>query len=79
MEYILGFGSAHKALKAEDILKKASIPLKLLPAPREAGFNCGLVICLAEVNLNAALAALKSSSLKIKSFYKKEGDVYVKV
>lgn len=79
MEYILGFGSTHKALKAEDILKKASIPVKLLPAPKEAGLNCGLVISLTEASLGAALAALKSSSLKIKSFYKKEGDAYVKV
>ena len=41
--YILGFGSAHNALKAESILKAASVRFRLLPAPKALEAYCGLV------------------------------------
>lgn len=79
MEYILAFGSAHKALKAEDALKLSSIPMRLLPAPKAFSGYCDLVISVNEGDLKAAVERLKDSGVRPKSVYRKEGDSYVKV
>ena len=78
MEYILTFGSAHKALKAESILKRSKVPFRLLPAPKPLAPHCALVISVDEFSLQAAKDAL-AGLLAIKSVYKKEGDDYVEV
>ena len=77
--YILGFGSAHNALKAESILKAASVRFRLLPAPKALEAYCGLVIEIDEGLLDLAMAALAASGLHPRSRYRKEGDDYVKV
>ena len=79
MEYFLVFGSAHRALKAEAVLKGSSIQFKLLPAPKPLVKYCGLVIRVAGIELTAASSALKKGGVKVKSIYKREGDGYVEV
>ncbi|MBI5344579.1 MAG: DUF3343 domain-containing protein [Deltaproteobacteria bacterium] len=79
MEYLLSFGGSHRALKAEALLKKASLAFKLLPAPKALLPYCGLVIEVQEDVLCAAKDALNNARLKIKSIYRREGDGYVKV
>ncbi len=79
MEYILAFGSAHKALKAESILKKAGVKFKLLPAPKVLVPYCDLVISVAEADYKETLKALKASAQTLKAVYRKEGEEYAKV
>jgi hypothetical protein len=79
MEYILAFGSAHKALKAESILKEADMAFRLLPAPRALVVHCDLVISVADVDLKEAKETLDASGLKLKAVYRKEGEEYVEV
>jgi len=79
MEFILGFGSAHRALKAEEILKKAGLPFRLLPVPKALDSACGLVIRLKGEAFDDAKKALEGSGLTPRSVYRKEGEVYVKV
>jgi hypothetical protein len=79
MDYILGFGSPHKALKAESALKTAEVPFKLLPVPRALDASCGLVILVKDGALEAAKSILEKSGLRPRNVYRKEGDDYVKV
>ncbi len=79
MEYILVFGSPHKALKAESILKKAGVPFRLLPAPKILVRFCDLVISVAVSELETSKEALFKGGLKLKAVYSKEGDKYDKM
>lgn len=78
MEYILAFGSAHKALKAESVLKEAGLSFRLLPAPKALAAYCDLVISIKD-DMLASIEALKKGGAGPKTIYKKEGDDYVKV
>jgi len=79
MEYILGFGSPHRALKAEETLKKADLAFRLLPVPRALDASCGLVIRVSDSDLVEAKSVLEKSGLKPRNIYRKEGEDYVKV
>lgn len=80
MEYIMGFGSAHNALRAESILEeKTEISFRLLPAPKALESYCALVILINEEDLAKAKAVLEQDGLPPRSVYRKEGDDYVKV
>lgn len=79
MEYILGFGSTHRALKAEAILKEASIPFRLLPVPKALDSACGLVISVDEGTFEGALNTLEKGGLSPRNAYRKEGEEYVKM
>jgi len=79
MEYILAFGSTHKALKAESVLKQGAIPFKLLPAPKALATYCALVISVGEDMLQRASDTLGTAGAAPKSIYMKQGDEYVKV
>lgn len=79
MEYILGFGTPHRALKAEQILKEACLSFRLLPVPKALDASCGLVIRVAGGELDAAKSALENSGVRPRSIYRKEGEDYVKV
>lgn len=79
MEYIMAFGSTHKALKAESVLRDSSVPFRLLPAPKALAAYCALVISINEDDLGRAVSALQSAQAVPKSTYRKEGDEYVKV
>lgn len=78
MEYILAFGSAHKALKAESVLKEAGLSFRLLPAPKALAAYCDLVISIKD-GLPVSVEALKKGGAGPKSIYRKEGEDYVKV
>ncbi len=78
MEYILAFGSSHKALKAESVLKEHGLPFRLLPAPKALAAYCGLVISVKDDH-GTHVEALKKAGAGPKAIYRKEGDEYVKV
>lgn len=75
----MAFGSTHKALKAESVLKEGSVPFRLLPAPKALASYCALVISVREEALARAASALTAAGAGPKSIYKKDGDEYVKV
>lgn len=79
VEHILTFGSAHKALKAESVLKRQAVAFRLLPGPKALIEHCDLVISVEEGALNAARQALAASGVQIKSIYIRDGENYVKV
>ena len=79
MEYIMAFGSTHKALKAESVLKEGGVPFKLLPAPKALAAYCALVISVDEGALDRAISALAEAGAGPKSIYRKAGEEYDKV
>ncbi len=79
MDYLMTFGSVHRALKAEDILKEGSLPFKLLPAPKALEPFCDLVLLVDGETLSGAAELLEKQGVKPRSIYRKEGDEYVKV
>lgn len=75
----MAFGSTHKALKAESVLKEGSVPFRLLPAPKALASYCALVISVGGEDLARASGALTAAGAGPKSIYRKDGDEYVKV
>jgi len=79
MEYLLAFGSTHRVLKAESVLKEKGVPFRLNPAPPSLAAYCDLVITVSADSLLDANAVLAAVKLKPKAVYKAEGGTYVKV
>lgn len=79
MEYLLAFGSTHRVLKAESVLKKKGAPFRLNPAPPSLAAYCDLVITVSEDTLFDAKAALMAAKLKPSAIYRAERGAYVKV
>lgn len=79
MEYLLAFGSTHKVLKAEKILKEKGVTFRLNPAPPSLAAYCDLVITVSEESLSGANAVLMAAKLKPKAVYKADGTVCEKV
>ena len=79
MEYLLAFGSTHRVLKAESVLKEKGVSFRLNPAPSSLAAYCDLVITVSEDTLSGAKAALIAANLKPKAVYKAEAGGYAKV
>ncbi|MBI5237649.1 MAG: DUF3343 domain-containing protein [Deltaproteobacteria bacterium] len=79
MGYLLAFGSAHRALKAESVLKGAELTFRLLPAPKALSAFCSLVISIEEEDLSRASLALDAAGVRVKGIYEKQGEEYVKM
>ncbi|HAG51931.1 MAG: hypothetical protein A2X87_01615 [Deltaproteobacteria bacterium GWC2_42_51] len=79
MEYIATFGSTHKALKAEKVLKENTVDFRLIPTPKTLTTFCALSIAFEDRVKTDVENILRNSRVKIAAMYKKEGDSYVKV
>lgn len=77
MEYIATFGSTHKALKAEQVLKRKGIAFKLIPTPKKIVAFCDLAVSFEDIT--AVETIFRDSSVKTAAIYIKKGDEYVKV
>jgi len=79
MEYILAFGSAHRALKAESVLRKTGLAFRLLPATRAFTLHCDLVISLQGETREDAGGALREAGVSPTNIFLREGEHYVEV
>lgn len=77
MEYIATFGSTHKALKAEQVLKRKGIAFKLIPTPKKIAAFCDLAVSFEDIT--AVETIFRDSSVKTAAIYIRKGDEYVKV
>lgn len=73
------FGSVHRALKAEVVLKEAGLPFRLLPAPKALKPYCDLVIRVDGETLSEAREVLEDKGVKPRTIYRREGEDYVEV
>lgn len=57
------FNSAHKVMKAEDVLKKLGLPILLIPAPRALSTDCGLALRFSDEEYDSIMPALAREKL----------------
>lgn len=57
------FNSAHRVMKAENLLKSLGLPILLIPAPRQLQTDCGLAIRFGEEDRAGIIAALEQEEL----------------
>lgn len=80
MDYHLTFGSTHKALKAEKVLKDAKISHRLNPAPKELEKYCALIITLdSEIFKSTANLLLKDNGVPPKDIFTSSDGTYKKI
>lgn len=76
-QYLAVFNSAHRIMKAEDLLKSKNIKVLLIPAPRAMQTDCGLAIRFDKDQHDDIIAALKAENLLPAFVSKMENGVYV--
>jgi hypothetical protein len=57
------FNSGHRVMKAESILKALSLPILLIPAPRQLQTDCGLALRFTEDERETVMQALAREQL----------------
>lgn len=78
-DYVAIFNSVHKVMKAEKLLKKESIPMLLIPAPRSLSSDCGLAIRYGSANRAQLESLLAAASLLPEEIFLKSGEQFVRV
>jgi hypothetical protein len=68
------FNSAHRVMKAENILKQCGLSILLIPAPRALSTDCGLAICYGSDLYDGVLQALTSEKLLPEVIYRKDSN-----
>ncbi len=68
------FNSAHRVMKAENILKKSGLTILLIPAPRAISTDCGLAIRYDSDLSDSVLKALTAENILPDSIYCKISD-----
>lgn len=62
-DYLAVFNSAHRVMKAENILKSRGISILLIPAPRQLMTDCGLALRIGPENKDAVMRILAEEQL----------------
>lgn len=68
-ELILIFRGTHQVMSAEKHLKKAGVPMRLIPVPRRLSSDCGLAIRIFPPDRETARAILARSGILPKSVH----------
>ncbi|MHB8059185.1 MAG: DUF3343 domain-containing protein [Desulfuromonadaceae bacterium] len=68
------FNSAHRVMKAENILKRCGLTILLIPAPRAISTDCGLAIRYDSDLYDRVLQALDAEDVLPDSIYQKNSD-----
>lgn len=66
--YLL-FQNSSLAIRAEKLLRRAGIPARLAPAPREVSTNCGLAVRCEADSLERARAQLSAAGVEIAALH----------
>jgi Protein of unknown function (DUF3343) len=70
------FNSAHRVMKAENILKRCGLAILLIPAPRALSTDCGLAIRYNSDLHDSVLQALTSEKLLPAFIYRKDSNTH---
>lgn len=62
---VLLFHTTTAVMHAERLLKKGSIPLKLIPTPRDVSSDCGISIRIADSDLERAKIICRDGAVEI--------------
>jgi hypothetical protein len=76
-EIVLIFRGTHQVMSAEKNLKKAGVPMRLIPVPRRLSSDCGLAIRVFLPDRDRAREVLTRSGILPRSVHiLRDGDVY---
>ena len=78
-DFVAIFNSVHKVMKAEKLLKKESIPMLLIPAPRSLSSDCGLAIRYTSADRPRLEELLSAASLLPEEIYLKTGEGFARI
>ena len=70
--YVAIFFSIHYVLKAEQLLKGASIPLDVVPVPREISGDCGMAITFDSFRFGEVQSILAAADIAIARIFCKD-------
>ncbi len=70
------FNSAHRVMKAENILKSYEFAIMLIPAPRALSTDCGLAIRYSADIYDSVLQTLTAEKLLPTVIYLKKSDLH---
>ena len=76
-QYLAVFNSAHKVMKAEDLLKAKGLRILLIPAPRSMQTDCGLAIRFNEEQRSDIMAILSGHGLLPAFVSRLENGIYI--
>jgi hypothetical protein len=68
-EVILIFRGTHQVMSAEKNLKKAGVPMRLIPVPRRLASDCGLAIRISPPDRARARKALSRARISPRSVH----------
>ncbi|NMC28200.1 MAG: DUF3343 domain-containing protein [Syntrophomonadaceae bacterium] len=66
---VFTFISTSQALKAERVLKQASIDFLMMPTPREISTSCGLAVKVASEDLGESSEVLRQNRVQVDGAY----------
>jgi hypothetical protein len=71
VEYaVVLFHSTQGAIKAERVLVRADVAVKLIPTPRQLSSDCGTALRCAWADMDAVIAALQAAQVEYDSVHK---------
>jgi hypothetical protein len=69
LEGVITFFGSHHALRAESVMKKGGLAVRLVPGPREISPNCGVALRFAYDHREEALALLAAGSVQYEAVH----------
>ena len=73
---VMIFHSIHKIMKAEKVLRKANLTVRLMPVPRQLSSDCGLSVAFRLKDFETARSCLEAAKCTFEEVYVLEGDTY---
>ena len=78
-EFVAIFHSIQRVLKAEKILKQASVDFLLIPVPRQLTSDCGLALRFPPESRSQLLEVLADKDLSPAELYQRQNGEYLEV
>jgi hypothetical protein len=69
MNRLISFDSVHQAIRAEQLLLKAGVPVEMVPTPREISASCGQSLRFPAGSADAVLALLEQEKIAFRGIY----------
>ena len=69
MNRLIAFDSVHQAIRAEQLLLKADVPVEMVPTPREISASCGQSVRFPAGSADAVLALLEREKIAFRGIY----------
>lgn len=76
---VLIFHSIHRVMKAEKVLKKAGLDVRLMPVPRQLSSDCGLSLAFPMKDREAVEQVLEAHGCAFEELHAREAETYRRI